>query len=276
MYRLDDAQAALAQFAQEHPSLSGPAALLREVLPLLFTDHCVASLALGETAALEKLRHSYPLFRGDTVRTDPGHLRRRWTIVCEAISRHQSLSNAETLAEAVRCGGLPIDELLFGVLDLQDDALAERAAAIEVSADLLMSALRLTLLPVLAAAREACSPRVAKQRWHRGLCAWCGRRPMLAELRGLEQLRYLRCGWCAADWEFPRLCCPFCETRDHQQLGYFEIEGQTKQRAATCDNCRGYLKTMFTLSALDPPSLLVADLTSMHLDLAAAEREFVG
>jgi len=38
------------------------------------------------------------------------------------------------------------------------------------------------------------------------------------------------------------------------------------------DLARGYVKMLSTLTPLQPPQLLVADLATMHLDLAAADR----
>ena len=53
------------------------------------------------------------------------------------------------------------------------------------------------------------------------------------------------------------------------------MEGEEdKLRAATCDECRGYVKVISTLSALSAPQLLIADLATLHLDLAAADRGF--
>jgi FdhE protein len=121
----------------------------------------------------------------------------------------------------------------------------------------------------------ALSPLRQNQRWQQGYCPTCGSWPLLGEFRGLEQVRFLRCGMCTAEWEFPRLCCPYCGTRDHQLLGYLHVEGEEgKHRAATCDGCRGYVKMVTTLSALDGPHLLVADLATMHLDLAAGEQAY--
>src|SRR5262249_5275506 len=97
--------------------------------------------------------------------------------------------------------------------------------------------------------------------------------PLLGELRGLDQRCVLRCGLCADEWDFPRLRCPFCGTTDHRQLGYFHLEGEEeKHRAATCAACGGYVKMIATLFPLKPPRLLAADVASLHLDLAAAER----
>jgi FdhE protein len=99
--------------------------------------------------------------------------------------------------------------------------------------------------------------------------------PLLGEFRGLEQTRVLRCALCAAGWEFARLRCPFCDNRDHNQLGYLHAEAEQERcRAATCDPCRGYVKMVATLDTLSMPRLLVADVATLHLDLAAAEHGY--
>jgi FdhE protein len=91
----------------------------------------------------------------------------------------------------------------------------------------------------------------------------------------LEQTRFLRCALCAAEWEFPRLLCVFCAERDHRQLGYFSVEGEeSRYRATTCETCRGYVKMTATLGPLSPPAMLVADVATVHLDFAAADRGY--
>jgi FdhE protein len=111
--------------------------------------------------------------------------------------------------------------------------------------------------------------------WHRGYCPTCGSWPLLGEARGLEQDRFLRCGWCASAWPIDRLHCPFCGNRDHHTLGYLHVEGEEdRHRAGTCDLCHGYVKWVSTIFALSEPQMLVADVATIHLDLAAAERGF--
>ena len=111
--------------------------------------------------------------------------------------------------------------------------------------------------------------------WDHGYCHVCGSVPLLGELRGLDQSRFLRCGLCAAGWEVPRLWCPFCHNRDHERLSFLHGEGEeAKYRVSLCDGCRGYVKMVSTLSALPPLHLLVADVATLHLDLAAAERGY--
>src|SRR5205823_1122353 len=97
----------------------------------------------------------------------------------------------------------------------------------------------------------------------------------LAELRGLSRERWLRCGRCGAGWRWPQQRCAFCATRDHRQLGYLAPEASREsRRAATCDACRGYLKTISTLGASPPAELAYQDLTTLELDVAALERDY--
>ena len=111
--------------------------------------------------------------------------------------------------------------------------------------------------------------------WTSGYCPVCGSFPRLGEFRGLEQIRFLRCSLCAAGWQFPRLCCPFCGNRDHHRLGYLHVEGEeSKCRASTCEECRQYVKMVATLAPVAPVQLLVKDVATVYLDLLAADRGF--
>src|SRR5262249_52878428 len=143
------------------------------------------------------------------------------------------------------------------------------------AADLVLTLLRLTLLPCLERVPLQLTPLRATQPWGRGYCPTCGAWPVLAEQRGLEQWRYLRCGLCASSWEVDRLLCPFCTTRDFHALGYLQVEGEEpRQRVATCDACQSYLKLRSTLTPLSTPQLLVEEVALVHLDLIAMEKGF--
>jgi FdhE protein len=145
----------------------------------------------------------------------------------------------------------------------------------DLEAELFATVLRLTLLPVLGRISEALAPLRRGIPWEHGHCPTCGSWPLLGEFRGLEQACFLRCGWCASEWEFSRLQCPFCGTRDHRLLGYLHVEGEEARcRAAVCEACCRRVRMVSTLAALDGPRLLVADLATLHLDLIAAERGF--
>jgi FdhE protein len=259
--------------SQERSALAEPIAFLREVLPLLFDDLVAEPVpSLTPECASIKLGGGVPLLRGEAFSLDERSFLQRWLAICGKVK-----PAGKGLARAMRSGRLNPGELLEALLSGRPETIGTQAEALGVDAELTGTVLRLTLYPVLAHVASALEPLRERVRWERGYCPVCGGWPLLGEFRGLEQTRFLRCGWCATEWEFPRLLCPFCGTRDHQLLGYFHPEGEElKWRATTCDSCRGYVKMLMTLSALSMPRLLVADIATLHLDLAAAERNYHG
>src|SRR5436853_641416 len=81
--------------------------------------------------------------------------------------------------------------------------------------------------------------------------------------------------WSRSKRKGPRRWCRYSANRDHEQLGFLHAEGEDMQyRASVCASCRGYVKMVATLSALQPLHLLVADAATLHLDMAAAERGY--
>jgi FdhE protein len=230
---------------------------------------------LNQADAATKLSGGIPLLRGETLTLDVAAFRKRWRGICAAVRRQQHGGEAASLAKALRPDGLDAQDMANELLGGRPEAIHARCDSLGLDAALVGTVLRWTLFPVLTHWRVRLAELCQESRWERGHCAICGSWPVLAEFRGLEQTRHLRCGLCAFGWEMPRLWCPFCDTRDHRQLGYFFVEGEEgKQRVATCDACRGYVKTVTTLTELSEPGLLVAEMTTLPLDLAAAERGF--
>jgi FdhE protein len=270
-----DALAELSRLTQERPALAGPARLLSDVLPGLYQEPVTETVpCLAPDQAAAKLAGGVALLRGETLAVDVAAFGRRWRHVCAAVERHQDGPAARALADAVQRGVLDARELTQEIVAGQPEAIYARADAQGLDADLTATVLRLTLFPVLCHAQEGLAG-VRLGGWSHGYCPTCGSWPVLGEFRGLEQTRLLRCGLCAGEWEFPRLRCPFCDETDHRRLGYLHIEGEEgKYRAATCETCRRYVKMASTLGALSPPQVLVTDVATLHLDLAAAERAY--
>ena len=271
-----EALADLDRLARERPSLRGPAAVLAGVLPALFGEPIRESPpVLSAEEALAKLDGGIPLLRGERVELDAGTFQRRWRGISAAVRRGQQGHAARALARALRPGCLDAGGMLQEVLAGRPEAIHARASALALDPALAATVLRWALFPILATFRAGLDSVVKKDRWQRGCCLVCGSWPLLGEYRGLEQTCFLRCGLCAAAWDFPRLCCPFCGNRDHRQLGYLHVEGQEgKERAATCDACGGYVKMVASLTALNEPQLLVAEVATIPLELAATERGF--
>ena len=133
---------------------------------------------------------------------------------------------------------------------------------------------QMAALPLLQACARATGWE-APPSWWEGYCPVCGAWPALAEFRGLERKRWLRCGRCGSGWEREWLRCPFCDEQSHEQLGYLAPEeGEATRKVEVCDSCKGYLKAHATISALPPWAVLLEDLTTVPLDVAALERGY--
>ena len=109
-----------------------------------------------------------------------------------------------------------------------------------------------------------------EEQWLRRYCPTCGSPPAMAQLIGADpgRKRVLSCGHCGTRWQFKRTGCPFCDS-DSQRLASVAVEGQAGLRIDHCESCRGYLKTY---DGEGHERLLLADWSSLHLDLIAHDR----
>ena len=109
-----------------------------------------------------------------------------------------------------------------------------------------------------------------EERWLRNYCPACGAPPAMAQLIGVDpgRKRFISCGCCGSRWRYPRTACPFCEN-ESLRLGIVTIEGEAELRIDYCESCRGYLKTY---NGVGKEALMLADWTTIHLDLVARDR----
>ncbi len=110
-----------------------------------------------------------------------------------------------------------------------------------------------------------------EERWLRRHCPMCGALPAMAVLVGAEsgRMRFLCCGQCGSRWRHRRTACPFCEA-DSQKVSILTVQSEPRLRIEYCEACRAYLKC----AAVDE-ELLLADWTSLHLDVLAHDRGLI-
>ena len=268
---VEEARAEVDRLAADRPTLQPVLGWLRELLPDLAPLE-PPPLAIDAARARTKLAAGVPLLRGENIPVDPQGFRQRWLKMCSLLSD----STATALADALRKKRLDPEEMNAAVLAGEPERIHHRAAEMGLDPSLAVTVLRFTLFPVFSALEPMLAEMRAGTAWEQGHCPSCGSWPLLGEFRGLDQSRFLRCGLCAASWEAPRLWCPFCDNRDHEQLGFLQVEGEeSAYRVSACDGCRGYVKMMTTLSPMPPLHLLIADAVTLHLDLAASERGYL-
>jgi FdhE protein len=135
---------------------------------------------------------------------------------------------------------------------------------------------QVTALPLLQVCARTIGREVSPS-WWEGYCPLCGAWPTLAEFRGLERKRWLRCGRCGTGWETAWLRCPFCAESNHEQLGYLAPEdggGETTRKVEVCDTCKGYVKAEPTVRPLPWWGVLLDDVATVPLDVAALDRGY--
>jgi hypothetical protein len=265
---LAPALADLDRLARNHPDLAEPAHTLARALAAAFgakrpaTPARIPPDAPGRIAQIEQAwTNQIPAFQTLTVAFDPADVARRFRQVCDALFP----SNLKTRSHVRDVEGGRVDPVAHLHAWLRQDPIPPPASPV------FDAALALIALPALAPARyelEALGA-VPPFPYTGGLCPFCGEIARLAEARGIEQHRLLRCARCAAAWHTPRLACPFCQSSSSRDLDVHYLESQPERaRLLTCRACDGRLKIITTLAPLSPPALLVADLATIHLDLA--------
>jgi FdhE protein len=170
-----------------------------------------------------------------------------------------ALDTRAFLEAAINADGVQL-EALARSLDVDPDALAAVAA--------------LVVVPLLQALRRRFGAAVDPQ-WDEGWCPICGGWPHLAEQRGLERSRRLRCARCGGDWTQPGIRCPYCGVIGHEARAALvsEQDGEAR-KVETCTACRGYLKCVSTLRAWAGDEVVLTDQATVDLDLVALEREY--
>lgn len=169
-------------------------------------------------------------------------------------------------------GAVDVEAWSDAALRQDEGDLARLAEAAGVKVDRGLALAGLSVTPLLHALRRRAT---MTEHWAHGFCPVCGAWPVLAEYRGLERQRRLRCVRCGGDWAASWLSCVYCDERDHLRLGSIVPEARIETvKAEVCQTCRGYLKTVTTLGPLSFLELAMADLETVDLDLIAIERGF--
>jgi FdhE protein len=211
-----------------------------------------------------------PLLAHAALRLDGG-LARRWV---RALFDAAAEAGTGTSLAASRAGGAESIALLETSLRQDAPGLAGLARTHGWAPEAFHAVAALAALPLLQALGRRWARHVPSG-WRGGCCPLCGAWPTLAEVRGIERSRRLRCARCGSDWAIEPLRCVYCDNRDQARLGRLVEEGGSERRQVdTCAACRGYLKTLATLQAGPGSDVILDDLTTVDLDVAALAQGF--
>ena len=184
----------------------------------------------------------------------------------------------EAIGLRAAAGDVALDARAFleAAVNADGDRLEALARSLDIDPDALAAVAALAVMPLLHALRRRFGPLEAVDpRWDEGWCPLCGGWPHLAEQRGLERARRLRCARCGGDWAQPGIRCPYCGVVGHEARAALvsEQDGEAR-KVETCSACHGYLKSVSTLHAWAGDEVALTDLATVDLDLVALEREF--
>jgi FdhE protein len=152
--------------------------------------------------------------------------------------------------------------------------LARIAASVDADEQAFQAVIALVAIPFL----QACNRHAGGSQtrgWTAGYCPICAAWPAFAEVRGIERSRYLRCGRCGAEWHARILHCGYCGNTDHDELTMLVPERAGSVGAVeACRRCKAYLKTFTRLQGCRPHAVMIEDLGSVALDVAALDQGY--
>jgi len=227
------------------------------------------SFLVGPDASLPDGSPGAPLLQGRTLLVDPAILRRQ---ILRLASIATELEGGASLRQYRPSSN---DALRLTEAALRQDRATIAGVATEHGLDpsALASVIHLASLPILRSSASTLQHQLPLH-WPHGYCPVCAAWPLLAERRGLDRSRRLRCGRCAGEWEVEWLTCTFCGERDYRHLGSLVLDEGELVKVETCASCQAYLKSLATLQMIPAFELLLRDLETVELDLIALDRGY--
>jgi FdhE protein len=213
-----------------------------------------------------------PLLSRTQCGVDGGSVRR----LLDRVIRMAARAGTPQMATLATLSDAQFDALMLFTASLCHDAdrIRDVADSCGADAEALHSVLALLPVPFLHGCNRTLSPSIPES-WGEGYCPVCGSWPSFAEVRGIERSRHFRCGRCGSEWHAHSLCCPYCGTRDHNELVALVPEQATANAVVeACKQCLGYVKTFTTLQGCPPGAVMTEDLASVALDVAAIDHGY--
>jgi FdhE protein len=258
----------LQDLRRQHPEWEPWLAVVQEALHETTNPEWDALIPIRSEAHQGKI----PLLAGTTLFLEKRSIRRLLEKLI-VIAHRSGTPKMATLQPALH-GELDFLNLFKASLYLDRDRLRDTAAHLGADSEAFQAVAALLPLPLL----QACNRRWASSKsvsWTEGYCPVCGAWPAFAEMRGIERSRYFRCGRCGGEWQTRALFCPYCGMIDHNKLVSLVPEKSGSNSVIdACKRCLGYVKTFTTLQGSPPAKILLDDLATAHLDVAALEQGY--
>jgi FdhE protein len=223
-------------------------------------------------ARAEAPESKVPLLAGATLTLERGPVR-RWIEQLIRTACRSGTPKMVTLEPTIHAE-LDVLTLFKASLCQDSERLKETAAVLGADPEAFQAIAAFVPVPFLHACNRRWTGLVAAS-WAEGYCPVCGAWPVFAEVRGIERSRYFRCVRCGGQWQVYCLVCPYCGMTDHEKLVSLVPEkGGSSRVVDACKRCLGYVKSFTTLQGSPAAKVILDDLASVDLDVAALEQGY--
>ena len=245
--------------------------------------------APSETRATELFRSGTPIFEGEPPALTADVVAAAVSAVATYVSENAGLPDGQVDAlrsadfspaltsEMLEAASGDLDAFLQSALvavgaDDEGDLTGSTVAFVLVSAltPLVEAAAKKALNAIDAPELKAAEPSD---------CPVCGSPASMAFVHARTTLRggdrELWCGFCHVSWGFPRLKCARCGERGVTQLHYRHFEDDPGHRFHYCDNCSGYIRTVFADEIGKAVVPVVEDIVTGELHAVAEHEGFM-
>jgi FdhE protein len=265
MMRIDSG---LEGLKRQHPEWEPWLAVLQLILGEIGDSKWDASVPVEVGPQQSKV----PLLARAALGIDPSALGRMF----DRLVRIASQSGTAKMAtlQAIAYAKMDVLTIFRASLNHDREGMKEMASDVGVDPEAFHAVGALVSIPFLQACNRALARSIAVS-WTEGYCPLCGAWPAFAEVRGIERSRYFRCGRCGAGWQAHCLFCPYCSMTDHKELASLVPEQNgAKSVIDACNRCLGYVKAFTKLQGSPPANVMVDDLATVDLDIAALEQGY--
>jgi FdhE protein len=260
--------AGLQELRREHPEWGPWLAVVEEILRETATSNWDALVPMRAEAQRSKI----PLLAGANLTVEKNSVRG----LLERLIRVGSQTGTSKMASLKTVLRADLDAIaLFTAALCQDrHGIKELSAIPGIDGEAFQAVAVLVAVPFLQACNRRWSASIPEG-WMEGYCPVCGAWPAFAEVRGIERSRHFRCGRCGGEWQAHCLFCPYCSITDHEQLvSLIPEKTGSSSIIEACRRCLGYVKTFTTLQRTAPMNVMLKDLASAALDVAAVEQGY--
>lgn len=271
---------------EARPQFDRAVSLQRELLGRMFelTDVIERSplprVTLPGRYIAAKLASGKPVLAGEPLPLPLAALLPALPDYCDALERNGAgvtAANIKTCLLETRIDGAA---LLEAAVRRHEPAVRQMAVQRGLASELVWLVAELATSPYIHVLQETMVARASAEPvlkgaldvWGHGYCPYCGSWPSMVEQVGDQRL--LRCSFCAFAWELPEPGCIYCHKQGDAFSQITPDPSKPHRTVDLCGDCRLYIKSIEVSGLSVFPLLLIVDMDTMDLDLAAMERKF--